>query len=225
MQSCFKGIFTHKIFEDLRATYILEQVLLSLQIEMQRKKTGESNSKEYCPAFHTGVEKLTDKVAFVFNCQHSPQNSQSAMWNWTVPLLEVHLVVFYWQSELQHIFYMKAAKRPNRDDNGMLFVTCMKYLSDSKYTFPSAGLSNERGEGKFLLTALSLRRRCQRNYTWATVQCALADERKWRPKVYQAWQDERSSSHFLSLLLTAAFVPTCPTLLLFSSPLSHSGQV
>ena len=40
----------------------------------------------------------------------------------------------------------------------------------------------------------------------------LAEERKWRPKVHQARRDDHFSSRFLSLLLTAAIVPTCPTL-------------
>ena len=45
------------------------------------------------------------------------------------------------------------------------------------------------------------------------------DERKWRPKVHQARRDDRFSSRFLSLLLTAAIVPTRPTPLLLCSPL------
>ena len=74
---------------------------------------------------------------------------------------------------------------------------------------------------KFSPTATSLRRRRQRSRTWATAQRALAEERKWRPKVH------RFSSRFLSLLLTAAIVPTRPTPLLLCSPLplSLSDQV
>ena len=45
---------------------------------------------------------------------------------------------------------------------------------------------------------------------------------KWRPKVHQARRDDRFSSLFLSLLLTAATVPTRPTPLLLCSPLSLS---
>ena len=77
---------------------------------------------------------------------------------------------------------------------------------------------------KFSPTATSLRRRRQRSRTWATAQRALAEERKWRPKVHQARWDDRFSSRFLSLLLTAAIVPTRPTPLLLCSllPLSLS---
>ena len=80
---------------------------------------------------------------------------------------------------------------------------------------------------KFSPTATSLRRRRQRSRTWATAQRALAEERKWRPKVHQARRDDRFSSRFLSLLLTAAIVPTHPTPLLLCSPLplSLSDQV
>ena len=80
---------------------------------------------------------------------------------------------------------------------------------------------------KFSPTATSLRRRRQRSRTWATAQRALAEERKWRPKVHQARRDDRFSSRFLSLLLTAAIVPTRPTPLLLCSPLplSLSDQV
>ena len=80
---------------------------------------------------------------------------------------------------------------------------------------------------KFSPTATSLRRRRQRSRTWATAQRALAEERKWRPKVHQARRDDRLSSRFLSLLLTAAIVPTRPTPLLLCSPLplSLSDQV
>ena len=79
----------------------------------------------------------------------------------------------------------------------------------------------------FSPTATSLRRRRQRSRTWATAQRALAEERKWRPKVHQARRDDRFSSRFLSLLLTAAIVPTRPTPLLLCSPLplSLSDQV
>ena len=75
---------------------------------------------------------------------------------------------------------------------------------------------------KFSPTATSLRRRRQRSRTWATAQRALAEERKWRPKVHQARRDDRFSSRFLSLLLTAAIVPTRPTPLLLCSPLPLS---
>ena len=80
---------------------------------------------------------------------------------------------------------------------------------------------------KFSPTATSLRRRRQRSRTWATAQRALAEERKWRPKVHQARRDDPFSSRFLSLLLTAAIVPTRPTPLLLCSPLplSLSDQV
>ena len=80
---------------------------------------------------------------------------------------------------------------------------------------------------KFSPTATSLRRRRQRSRMWATAQRALAEERKWRPKVHQARRDDRFSSRFLSLLLTAAIVPTRPTPLLLCSPLplSLSDQV
>ena len=72
---------------------------------------------------------------------------------------------------------------------------------------------------KFSPTANSLRRRRQRSCTWATAQRALPEERKWRPKVHQARRDDRFSSRFLSLLSTAAIVPTRPTPLLLCSPL------
>ena len=65
---------------------------------------------------------------------------------------------------------------------------------------------------KFSPTATSLRRRRQRSRTWATAQRALAEERKWPPKVHEARRDDRFSSRFLSLLLTAAIVPTVPPL-------------
>ena len=80
---------------------------------------------------------------------------------------------------------------------------------------------------KFSPTATSLRRRRQISRTWATAQRTLAEERKWRPKVHQARRDDRFSSRFLSLLLTAAIVPTRPTPLLLCSPLplSLSDQV
>ena len=59
--------------------------------------------------------------------------------------------------------------------------------------------------------------------------CAARARRreKWRPKVHQARRDDRFSSRFLSLLLTAAIVPTHPTPLLLCSPLplSLSDQV
>ena len=72
---------------------------------------------------------------------------------------------------------------------------------------------------KFSPTANSLRRRCQRSRTWATAQRAFAEERKWWPKVHQARRDDRFSSQFLCLLLTAAIVPTRPTPRLLCSPL------
>ena len=75
---------------------------------------------------------------------------------------------------------------------------------------------------KFSPAATSLRRRRQRSRTWATAQRALAEERKWRPKVHQARRDDRFSSRFLSLLLTAAIVPTRPTPLRLCSPLPLS---
>ena len=50
----------------------------------------------------------------------------------------------------------------------------------------------------------------------------VAEERKWRPKVHQARRDDRFSSRFLSLLLTAAIVPTRPTSLLLCSPVPLS---
>ena len=75
---------------------------------------------------------------------------------------------------------------------------------------------------KFLPIAKSLRPRRQRSRTWATAQRTLAEERKWWPNVHQAWRDDRFSSRFLSLLLIAAIVPTCPTPLLPCSRLSLS---
>ena len=76
-----------------------------------------------------------------------------------------------------------------------------------------------KGSSRRQQTANSLRRRRQRSRTWATAQRALAEERKWQPKVHQARQDDRFSSRFLSLLLRAAIVPTRPTPPLLCSPL------
>ena len=97
--------------------------------------------------------------------------------------------------------------------------------SNTPFRRPSCQAREEKR--KFSPTATSLRRRRQRSRTWATAQCALAEERKWRPKVHQARRDDRFSSRFLSLLLTAAIVPTRPTPLLLCSPLplSLSDQV
>ena len=97
-----------------------------------------------------------------------------------------------------------------------------------KYTpFRRPSCQAREEKRKFSPTATSLRRRRQRSRTWATAQRALAEERKWRPKVHQARRDDRFSSRFLSLLLTAAIVPTRPTPLLLCSPLplSLSDQV
>ena len=49
----------------------------------------------------------------------------------------------------------------------------------------------------------SLRHHHQRSQALATAQHAITEERKWRPKVHQARQDDHFSSCFLSLLLTA----------------------
>ena len=102
------------------------------------------------------------------------------------------------------------------------FYTAERY---KPFRRPSCQAREEKR--KFSPTATSLRRRRQRSRTWATAQRALAEERKWRPKVHQARRDDRFSSRFLSLLLTAAIVPTRPTPLLLCSPLplSLSDQV
>ena len=102
---------------------------------------------------------------------------------------------------------------------GGLWVT-VSNLSNTPFRRPSCQAREEKR--KFSPTATSLRRRRQRSRSWATAQRALAEERKWRPKVHQARRDDRFSSRFLSLLLTAAIVPTRPTPLLLCSPLPLS---
>ena len=96
------------------------------------------------------------------------------------------------------------------------------------YTFSPAELSSERGEKEVLTnstqpTALpSTKSPVSYCAAHARRREKMARRRKWRPKVHQAWRDHRSSSRFLSLLLTAAIVPTCPNHLLVCSPLPLS---
>ena len=96
-----------------------------------------------------------------------------------------------------------------------------------KYTFSPAELSSERGEKEVFADSKQPTAPSSTSRTWATAQRALAEERQWRLKVHQARRDDRFSSLFLSLLLTAAIVPTRPTPLLLCSPLplSLSDQV
>ena len=91
------------------------------------------------------------------------------------------------------------------------------YLAEKNTPFAGRAVKRERRKGSS--------RRQQTAYgaavnkvarTWATAQCALAEERKWRPKVHQARRDDRFSSQFLSLLLTAAIVVELLVLLLFA---------
>ena len=98
-----------------------------------------------------------------------------------------------------------------------------KSLGNTPFRRPSCQAREEKR--KFSPTANSLRCRRQRSRTWTTAQ-RVAEERKWRPKVHQARRDDRFSSRFLSLLLTAAIVPTRPTPPLLCSPycLSLSDQ-
>ena len=96
-------------------------------------------------------------------------------------------------------------------------------VSNTPFRRPSCQAREEKS--KFSPTANSLRHRHQRSRTWATAQRALAEERKWRPKVHQARRDDHFSSRFLSLLLTAAIVPTRPTPLLLCSPLPLSLSI
>ena len=98
-------------------------------------------------------------------------------------------------------------------------------IANTPFRRPSCQAREEKR--KFSPIATSLRYHRQRSRMWATAQRALAEERKWRLKVHQARRDDRFSSRFLSLLLTAAIVPTRPTPLLLCSPLplSLSDQV
>ena len=90
-------------------------------------------------------------------------------------------------------------------------------MRNTPFRRPSCQAREEKR--KFSPTATSLWRRRQWSRTWATAQRAVAKERKWRPKVHHARRDDRFSSRFLSLLLTAAIVRTRPTPRLLCSPL------
>ena len=98
----------------------------------------------------------------------------------------------------------------------------MRKLTEKNTPFHRPSCQATEEKRKFSPTATSLRRRRQRSRTWATAQRTLVEERKWRPKVHQARRDDRFSSRFLSLLWTAAIVPTRPTPLLLHSPLPLS---
>ena len=74
---------------------------------------------------------------------------------------------------------------------------------------------------KFSPTATSLRPPSTKSHvSYCTARASRREKR--RPKVHQARRDDRFSSRFLSLLLTAAIVPTRPTPLLLCSPLPPS---
>ena len=87
-----------------------------------------------------------------------------------------------------------------------------------KYTFSPAELSSERGE-KEVLADSNQPTAPPSTKSHVSYCAARARRRKWRLKVHQARRDDRFSSQFLSLLLTAAIVPTRPTPLLLCSPL------
>ena len=91
-----------------------------------------------------------------------------------------------------------------------------------KYTFLPAELSSERGEREVLADSKQPTAPPSTKSHVSYCTARLAEERKWRPKVHQARRDDRFSSRFLSLLLTAAIVPTRPTPLLLRSPLPLS---
>ena len=94
-------------------------------------------------------------------------------------------------------------------------------IKKNKYTFSPAELSSERGEKEVL--ADSNQPTAPPSTKSHVSYCATrARRRKWRPKVHQAQWDDRFSSRFLSLLLTAAIVLTRPTPLLLCSPLPLS---
>ena len=91
-----------------------------------------------------------------------------------------------------------------------------------KYTFSPAELSSERGEKEVLADSKQPTAPPSSKSHVSYCAARVAEERKWRPKVHQARRDDRFSSRFLSLLLTAAIVPTRPTPLLLCSPLPLS---
>ena len=95
-------------------------------------------------------------------------------------------------------------------------------LEDESNTFSPAELSSERGEKEVLADSNQ-----PTAHPSTKSHATFCVERKWRPEVHQARRDDRFSSRFLSLLLTAAIVPTSPTPQLLCSPLplSLSDQV
>ena len=91
-----------------------------------------------------------------------------------------------------------------------------------KYTFSPAELSSEREEKEVLADSKQPTAPPSTKSHVSYCTARVAEERKWRSKVHQARRDDRFSSRFLSLLLTAAIVPTHPIPLLLCSPLPLS---
>ena len=109
-----------------------------------------------------------------------------------------------------------------RDSFFFFLFVCEKQIHANIYTFSPAELSSERGEKEVLADSKQPTAPPSMKSHASYCIARVAEERKWRPKVHQARRDDRFSSRFLSLLLTAAIVPTRPTPLLLCSPLPLS---
>ena len=104
--------------------------------------------------------------------------------------------------------------------NKTMWSKCWTEQRWEKYSFSPAKMSSEREEKEVL--ADSKQPTASPSTKSHATYCA---ERARRREKMAAVKDERFSSRFLSLLLTAAIIPICPTPLLLCSPLTHSDQV
>ena len=86
----------------------------------------------------------------------------------------------------------------------------------NKCTFSPGELSSERGEKEVLADSKHPMTPPSTKSHVSYCTACVAEERKWRPKVHQARRDDRFSSRFSSLLLTAAIVVELLLLLLFA---------
>ena len=123
-----------------------------------------------------------------------------------------------WFERKKSTFFVRSANAPVRRRTHPMKSSILR--PNTPFRRPSCQAREEKR--KFSPMANSLRRRRQQSRTSDTALRAHAEERISRPKVHQARRDDRFSSRFLSLLLTAAIVPTRPIPLLLCSPLPLS---